>query len=235
MLHDQDGNPDPLPFSTRAHWMRVANAALLDLSPCPFMAFGTAIVNHTAALTRSSSPPADDDDDNDDEDATAPPLLGDLICTGVNHNNHTGNPSLDGELAALANCSAVLTDPAGRFRLSPAEAVAAYEQLSLYTNGEPCPMCAAAVAWAGFRECLFGTAIPALVRWGWPQIELRTAEVLARAWRLPRRVRLFGGVLANETDAWFGWQWPRRDGGGQGACPKGCERGEGGEGRCSPV
>jgi len=62
-------------FSTRAHWMRLANVALSDISgsPCPFAAFGTVIVNHTAS------------------DA------GELICMGVNENSKTGNPSLHGK------------------------------------------------------------------------------------------------------------------------------------------
>lgn len=67
-----------IPFSTRAYWMRQANKALDELSgsPCPFAAFGTAIVNHT------------------DTDG-----LGDLICIGVNQNRQTGNPSLHGTLS----------------------------------------------------------------------------------------------------------------------------------------
>lgn len=62
-----------IPHSTRAHWMRRANAALADLgSPCPFAAFGSVIVNHTA------------------------PGLGELVCIGANANSKTGNPTLHG-------------------------------------------------------------------------------------------------------------------------------------------
>lgn len=104
---------DTIPFSTRAHWMRQANAALAELhSPCPFAAFGTVIVNHTA------SP------------------LGELVCRSVNQNQQTGNPTLHGEIAAINNCSSVLAAKG----LSPAEIGEAWRQLSLYTNGEPCPM-----------------------------------------------------------------------------------------------
>lgn len=68
-----------VPFNTRAHWMRVANAALaeLDGTPCPFAAFSTAIVNHTASG------------------------LGELVCIGVNSNSKTGNPTLHGASAGL--------------------------------------------------------------------------------------------------------------------------------------
>ncbi|KAE8368709.1 hypothetical protein BDV27DRAFT_121853 [Aspergillus caelatus] len=66
--------------------MRRANRVLGELSgsPCPFAAFGTAVVNHT---------------DNDG--------LGDLICIGFNQNRQTGNPSLHGEIAAITNCTTI--------------------------------------------------------------------------------------------------------------------------------
>lgn len=66
-----------IPFSARAHWMRLANTALEELSgsPCPFSAFGTVIVNHTG----SNGP-------------------GDLVCMGVNQNSQTGDPSAHGRL-----------------------------------------------------------------------------------------------------------------------------------------
>lgn len=68
---------DPIAYSTRAYWMRKANEALSLLSgPCPFGAFGTAIVNHTAC-------PSDE--------------LGDLICIGINNSSETENPTLHGE------------------------------------------------------------------------------------------------------------------------------------------
>ncbi|KAI5202129.1 hypothetical protein E4T39_04861 [Aureobasidium subglaciale] len=67
-----------IPYSTRVHWMRKANEALSHLSsPCPFAAFGTVIVNHTAAST-----------------ATSNNGLGELVCIGINENSKTGNPTL---------------------------------------------------------------------------------------------------------------------------------------------
>lgn len=64
-------------FSTRAYWMRQANAALSQLvSPCPFGAFGSVIVNHTA--------PGEDG-------------LGTLVCMGANNISLTGNPTLHGK------------------------------------------------------------------------------------------------------------------------------------------
>ena len=70
-----------IPFSTRAYWMRQANLALG--SPCPFVAFGSVIVNHT--------------DTNG---------LGELVCTGANSGHLTGNPTLHGLLPAIYDMNA---------------------------------------------------------------------------------------------------------------------------------
>lgn len=68
---------DPTPYSTRVHWMRKANEALSLLSgPCPFAAFGTAIVDHTTTTSDG---------------------LGELVCIGINQNSKTGNPTLHGK------------------------------------------------------------------------------------------------------------------------------------------
>lgn len=64
-----------IPSSTRAHWIRRCNAALAEVpdgSPCPFGAFGSVVVNHTA------------------------PGLGELVCIGANANSRTGNPTMHG-------------------------------------------------------------------------------------------------------------------------------------------
>lgn len=67
-------------FETRVHWMRRAISALPELttSPCPFGAFGSAIVNHTAESA-----------------------MGELVCIGVNSVKAEGNPILHGMSALL--------------------------------------------------------------------------------------------------------------------------------------
>lgn len=207
--HDQHVFPsneeatDWLPYDIRAFWMRRANEALL--SPCPFEAFGTVIVNHTR-----------------------PNDIGDLICIGAN-NIQSGNPTLHGEIAGINNCSAVLTDPQGHWKYTPAEAAAAFHDLTLYTNAEPCPMCAAAIRWAGFRELVYGTSIPALIAKSWPQMRLRASEVFDQSKDLQHKTRLIENVLSNETDPYFAWQFDEES-----ACPPGCSRVNNDLGRCSP-
>jgi hypothetical protein len=77
----REQTPDPIPFDTRAYWMRQANAALWQLSsPCPFAAFGSVVVNHTGTHG-----------------------LGDLVCMGVNSMTSKGNPTLHGKTTGLPN------------------------------------------------------------------------------------------------------------------------------------
>ena len=66
-------------------------------------------------------------------------------------------------MAAINNCTTILTDPQGPYQLTPAAALAASPSLTLDTNAESCPMCASAVRRAGFREYVCGTSIDALV------------------------------------------------------------------------
>ncbi|TDZ19264.1 Satratoxin biosynthesis SC1 cluster protein 4 [Colletotrichum orbiculare MAFF 240422] len=169
---------DGVTDATRAHWMRQAVLALPG--PCPFAAFGSVIVNHTAGGA------------------------GQLVCSGANNGHGAGNPTLHGEMVAINNCSALFTGPYG---MSPAEALAAFADLTLYTNAESCPMCASAVRWAGFREYVYGTSIARLVELGWGQIRIPSREVFERSAALRLQTRLVVPVLADETDGLFGWQF----------------------------
>ncbi|KAK4169672.1 cytidine deaminase-like protein [Cladorrhinum sp. PSN259] len=188
-----------IPYSVRAHWMREANKALNH--PCPFAAFGSVVVNHTGSSA---------------EEAGAP---GELVCEGRNLGGVLGNPVMHGEITAITNCSEILTSPDGPYRLSPTQALAAFADLTLYTNAESCPMCASAIRWAGFKEYVYGTSINYLVEKGWGQIRISSVEVFERSRDLPRDTKVIGGVLTNETDGWFSWQF---DEGVE--CPRGCER-----------
>ncbi|KAJ0423564.1 cytidine deaminase-like protein [Aspergillus carlsbadensis] len=214
----RDSHETEVPLTVRTHWMRQTFHALnASGSPCPLYPFAAVIVNHTTTDTNTGT------NTNNSGD------FGELICTGVNQGRQTGNMLLHGEISALLNCTEILQDPAGKYRLSPAETIDAFRHLSLYTNAESCPMCASALRWNGFREYIYGTSIARLVEYGFAQITIPSREVFARAQGLPSETALIAGVLAEETDALFAWQF--RDGG----CPVGCSRVGGGEGRCEPV
>jgi len=187
--------------------MHQANIALSLLSsPCPVAPFGSVIVNHSDT---SSSP------------------HGELICIGINQAHETGNQGLHGEISAINNCSRILTDPEGKYRYSPGEAAETWKELSLYTNAEPCPMCASAIRWSSFAELIYGTSISTLIKQGWRQITIPSNIVFENADSLGPETRLIGDVLRGETDVLFSWQYER---GGWGECPTGCKRDRMGEG-----
>lgn len=142
-------------------------------------------------------------------------------------------------MAAISNCTAVLTDAAGPYKLTANEALDAFADLSLYTNAESCPMvsvhrrgwigsaltgleCASAIRWAGFREYIYGTSIETLVEQGWGQIRVSSLDIFRQSFDLPGQSRLIGGVLTNETDPYFLWQYNPDY-----PCPAGCSRSEG--------
>ncbi|KAL2796183.1 cytidine deaminase-like protein [Aspergillus keveii] len=185
-------------------------------SPCPLYPFAAVIVNHTSPNNNADKPGSDLD-------------IGEVICTGVNQGRQTGNMMLHGEISAILNCTAILQDPTGKHRLSPAETIEAFKDLSLYTNAESCPMCASATRWNGFKEYIYGTSIDRLVEYGFAQITISSEEVFAQAEGLSSDTALLGGVLAEETDRLFAWQFQ------DGECPVGCSRAEDGLGRCQPV
>ena len=183
--------PSTVPLATHEHWMGVAKQALSDLvSPCPSEAFGAAIVNHTSANGG----------------------LGELVCIGVNDIVASGNPTLHGEIAGINNCTAVLQDPSGPYKLSPAEMQTAFRDLTLYTTAEPCPMCASAILWAGFRECVFATSMQTLAKEGWSHIKISSHEVFSRSKVTGTTTNLVGGVLSAETDPLFQWHNSTRAG-----------------------
>ncbi len=71
---------------------------------------------------------------------------------------------------------------------------------TLYTTGEPCPMCMGAIVWAGIGTVVYGTSIATLGR-SMNQIAITAAGLAATA---PfYRGRIIGGVLEAECDALF--------------------------------
>jgi len=191
-----------IPNDVREFWMgRAVSAVVTQLdTKCPWGAFGSVVVNHS--------------------DTTGP--MGDYgkeICIGANGVDTYGNPTLHGEISNIQNCSHVLSQKP--YNLSPSEILAAWPSFSLYTTGEPCPMCASSIRWSGFKECIFATSIDDLLAMGWMQIDIRSKEVFTRSWPLRNGMTgLLGGVLKDTTDPLFSWQFNEDT-----ECPGGCVRG----------
>jgi tRNA(Arg) A34 adenosine deaminase TadA len=111
---------------------------------------------------------------------------GTIVAEG--HNCSTENPTRHGEIDAINNCCA---------RHPGID----WTGLALYTTAEPCPMCQAAILWAGIPLVVYGTSIPHLQALGWQQIALRAEELVRLA---PfRACQVIGGVLEAECNALF--------------------------------
>ncbi|KAF9255366.1 guanine deaminase [Marasmius fiardii PR-910] len=148
--------------------------------------------------------------------------LGELVCIGANLVTSSGNSISHGEIEAINNCMAVLTDPNGKYNLTASKAKAALVSFSLYTNAESCPMCASVICWVGFKEYIYGTSIDTLIEKGWAQIRIRSLEVFQQSFDLSSSTRLIGEVLTNKTDPFFLWQFDPSY-----PCPSGCHRVDG--------
>ena len=113
---------------------------------------------------------------------------GEVLGRGVNDQAH--NPTYHGEIVAINDYVA-------------SHGSRDWDAVSLYTTGEPCPMCMGALVWAGVREVIWATSIAGIRAAGFGQIDITAAEVAGRASSFYRPLALIGGVLAEEADKLF--------------------------------
>jgi tRNA(adenine34) deaminase len=66
---------------------------------------------------------------------------------------------------------------------------------SIYTTGEPCPMCATACVWSGLSEIVYGASIQDLIAVNQSQISISCEEVIAKSFR---KIKVTKGILKNE-------------------------------------
>ncbi|KGQ01168.1 hypothetical protein PAAG_12112 [Paracoccidioides lutzii Pb01] len=218
-------------------------------SPCPFAAFGTVIVNHTKQGELGDLICIGVNENSKTGNPTSHGKLPFLFSnTCIDPEPAFGIPSAPleqtramqifisiclflgstliqlpfqrtGEIAAITNCTKVLTHKSGRFKMTPSQALNAFKELTLYTNAESCSMCTSAIRWAGFKEYVYGSSIESLIRKGWSQIRISSQEIIERSYDLPSSTILIGEILANETDPYFAWQYDP-----SAPCPAGCSR-----------
>lgn len=112
---------------------------------------------------------------------------GEVLSTGRNLGKTTNDPTAHGEMVAIRRLTAV----------RPADEL---KGTTLYTSGEPCPMCMSAVLWCGIDRVVFAASIDELAtKIG--QIMLTSRQVADAA---PfATVAITGGVLAAEALALF--------------------------------
>ncbi|HZK09086.1 MAG TPA: nucleoside deaminase [Bacteroidales bacterium] len=77
--------------------------------------------------------------------------------------------------------------------------------LSLYTTGEPCPMCMSAIIYAGIGEVVFSVPWQEINRF-YPQIEISAQEIVTKGFK---EITIRGEVLKEECLALFESLKPR--------------------------
>jgi tRNA(adenine34) deaminase len=108
---------------------------------------------------------------------------GRVLARGKNSGKRLGDPTAHGEMMAIRQCVAD-------------HGAEALKGATIYTSGEPCPMCMGAILWCGFGRVVYGASIPELsTKLG--QIMVPSAEI---ARRTPfHSVEITGGLLAQEA------------------------------------
>jgi guanine deaminase len=69
------------------------------------------------------------------------------------------------------------------------------EGYTIYTTGEPCPMCATACVWTGISEIVYGASIQDLIAVNQSQINISCEEVIAKGFR---NIKVKKGLLREE-------------------------------------
>lgn len=112
---------------------------------------------------------------------------GNVIARGANHGRKLHDPTAHGEMVAIRKA---VESPGAD----------AMKGATLYTTGEPCPMCMGAIIWCHIGRVVYAASIPQLATL-MDQIMVPSTEIAARATFSP--VTITGGVLADEAMALF--------------------------------
>lgn len=105
-----------------------------------------------------------------------------VVAVGHNTVIRDNDPSGHAEINVIRSLTAKLKNPS-------------LEGYSIYTTGEPCPMCATACVWSGLSEIVYGASIPDLISINQSQINLSCEEIIAKSFR---NIKVTKGVLKHE-------------------------------------
>jgi tRNA(adenine34) deaminase len=105
-----------------------------------------------------------------------------IVAVGHNTVRRDNDPSAHAEINVIRSLTAKLKNPS-------------LEGYTLYTTGEPCPMCATACVWTGISEIVYGASIADLISINQSQIDISCEEVIAKSFR---NIKVTKGVLKNE-------------------------------------
>ncbi|MBC1239968.1 nucleoside deaminase [Nostoc sp. 2RC] len=105
-----------------------------------------------------------------------------VVAIGHNTVKRDNDPSAHAEINVIRSLTAKLKNPS-------------LEGYSIYTTGEPCPMCATACVWSGLSEIIYGASIQDLISVNQSQINISCEEVIAQSFT---NITVTKGVLKKE-------------------------------------
>ncbi|BAY09307.1 nucleoside deaminase [Calothrix sp. NIES-2098] len=116
-------------------------------------------------------------------------IVKDNEVVAVAHNTvrRDNDPSAHAEINVIRSLTAKLKNPS-------------LEGYTIYTTGEPCPMCATACVWTGISEIVYAVSIQDLIAINQSQIDIFCEEVIAKSFR---NIKVTKGILRNECLALF--------------------------------
>ncbi|MFN6477816.1 nucleoside deaminase [Nostoc sp. DedQUE07] len=111
-------------------------------------------------------------------------IVKDNEVVAVAHNTvkRDNDPSAHAEINAIRSLTAKLKNPS-------------LEGYSIYTTGEPCPMCATACVWSGLSEIVYGVSIQDLITVNQSQINISCEEVIDKS---SKKIKVTKDILKNE-------------------------------------
>lgn len=105
-----------------------------------------------------------------------------IVAIAHNTVKRDNDPSAHAEINAIRNLTAKLKNPS-------------LEGYSIYTTGEPCPMCATACVWSGLSEIIYGASIQDLITVNQSQINISCEEVIDKS---SQKIKVTKYILKNE-------------------------------------
>ncbi|MBW4632899.1 MAG: nucleoside deaminase [Iphinoe sp. HA4291-MV1] len=105
-----------------------------------------------------------------------------VVALAHNTVKRDNDPSAHAEINVIRRLTAQLQNPS-------------LEGYTIYTTGEPCPMCASACIWTGISEIVYGASVKDLVSVNQSQIHISCEEVIVKSFR---KIKVTRGVLREE-------------------------------------
>ncbi len=110
-----------------------------------------------------------------------------VVAKGFNTVRRDSDPSAHAEINVIRSLTTKINSPY-------------LEGYTIYTTGEPCPMCATACVWTRVSEIVYAVSIQDLIELKQSQINISCEEIIAKSFR---NIKVTKGLLKEECLALF--------------------------------